>query len=249
MVDEHTGQPVPDGPLHQRGRHRGVDATGQAADRPPVTDLRPHLLDQRVGDVGRRPHRVDAGELVQEAAEHLLAVRAVHDLGVVLHPGEAPRPVLERRDWCSGTGGDDVEPGRSRGDGVTVAHPHRLGLRQIGMQLTASHFQVGTTVLTGAGVRHGATEGLGHGLEAVADAEHRHVEVEEFGIQLRGAFGVDTGRPAGQHHGARIPGLDLLDAGGVRDDLRVHPRLPDATRDQLCVLRAEIDDQHGTGGC
>ena len=36
VVDEDAGQPVADGALHDRRRHRGVDAAGQAADRPPV---------------------------------------------------------------------------------------------------------------------------------------------------------------------------------------------------------------------
>ena len=98
VVDEHAGQPVADGALHQRRGHRGVHAAGQPADRPAVTDLAAHLLDQRVGDVRRRPRRVDPGEFVQEPAEHLLAVRRVHHLGVVLHARQPAGPVLERRD-------------------------------------------------------------------------------------------------------------------------------------------------------
>ena len=94
-----------------------------------------------------------------------------------------------------------------------------------------------------------AAERLGHRLEAVADAEHRHTEVEQRGIQLRSAVGVHAGRPAGQHDGLRILGLDLLDARGVRDDLRIHPRLADAAGDQLRVLRAEVDHQDGAGRC
>ena len=34
---------------------------------------------------------VDAGELVQEPAEHLLAVRGVHHLGVILHACQPAR--------------------------------------------------------------------------------------------------------------------------------------------------------------
>ena len=53
VVDEHAGQPVADGALHEGGGHRGVHPAGQPADRPAVADLRAHLLDQLVGDVGR----------------------------------------------------------------------------------------------------------------------------------------------------------------------------------------------------
>ena len=105
VVDEHTGQPVADGALHQGGGDRGVDAAGQPADRPAVADLGAHLLDEGVGDVGGCPCRVDAGEFVQEPAEHLLAVRGVHHLGVVLDAGQAARRVLERRDRRARAGG------------------------------------------------------------------------------------------------------------------------------------------------
>ena len=248
MVDEHTCQPVADGALHQRRGHRGVHPAGQPADRPAVADLLAHLLDERVGDVGRRPFGADAGELVQEPAEHLLAVRGVQHLGVVLHAGQSARAVLERRDRRAGADGDHVEPLGRLGDRVAVAHPHRLrGRADRECSFTASHFQLGAAVLAGAGVGDRAAECLCHRLEAVADAEHRHAEVEQRRVELRGAVGVHAGRAAGQHDGLRILGLDLLDGRGVRDDLGVHPRLADPPGDQLRILRAEVDHQHRTG--
>ncbi len=66
------------------------------------------------------------GELVQEPAEHLLAVRGVQHLGVVLDARQAPGPVLERGDGGARTDRDDVEPLGRLGDRVAVAHPHRL---------------------------------------------------------------------------------------------------------------------------
>ena len=117
------------------------------------------------------------------------------------------------------------------------------------MKLSPTDIQLSAAVLTGPGAGDGAAEGLCHRLEAVADAEHRNPEVEHRGVQLRGALGVHAGRAAGQHDGLRVLGLDLLDGGGVRDDLRVHPRLADAARDQLRVLRPEVDHQHGARGC
>ena len=173
VVDEDAGQSVADGALHQRRGHRGVDSAGQPADRPAVTDLVAHLLDQRVGDIGGRPRRTDTGELVQEPAEHLLAVRRMQHLGVVLHTCQPAGPILERRHRGARAGGHHLEPVRRGGDRVTVAHPHRLGGGQIGMQLPANDIQFGPAVLAGAGVGHGSAERLGHRLEAVADAEHR----------------------------------------------------------------------------
>ena len=98
VIDEHAGQTVADGPLHERGGHRGVHPAGQPADRPAVADLGPHRVDRVVDDRRRGPAVRDPGDLLQEPAQHLLPVRRVPDLGVVLHAGQPPLGVLERGD-------------------------------------------------------------------------------------------------------------------------------------------------------
>ena len=248
VVDEHTRQPVADGALNQGRGHRGIHSPGQPADRMCVTDLGPHRLDQGLGDVGRGPGRPDTGEIVQEPAEHLLAVRAVHHLGVVLHAGESAGAVLERGHRRTGTVGDHLEALRGLGDRVAVTHPHRLSARKSRMQLAAKHIQLGTAVFTGPRAGHGTAEGLRHGLEAVADAEHRNPQVEQSGVELRSTVGVDAGRPTGEHDGLRVLGLDLGHPRGVRDDLGEHPCLTDPPRDQLGVLGTEVDHQDGPWG-
>ena len=126
VVDEHARQSVADGTIHQGGGDRGVDAAGEPADRVTVADLGAYLFDEDVGDIGGGPGRGDAGDVVQEAAEHLLAVRRVQHLGVVLDTGEAALRVLERRNRRARTGAGDLEPVRGIGDCVAVAHPDRL---------------------------------------------------------------------------------------------------------------------------
>ena len=114
------------------------------------------------------------------------------------------------------------------------------------MQFPAEDGQIGATVLTGAGALNGPAQRLGHGLESVADSEDRYSEVEHRRIEPGCAVGVHAGRPAGQDDRLRVLGLDLLDAGGVRDDLGEHPGLADAPGDQLRVLGTEIDHQDRT---
>ena len=72
-------------------------------------------------------------------------------------------------------------------------------------------------------------------------------EVEQRRVELRGTVGVHAGRAAGQHDRRGFLGHDLLDGRGVRDDLGVHPRLAHPPGDQLRVLRAEVDDEDGSG--
>ena len=78
-----------------------------------------------------------------------------------------------------------------------------------------------------------------------ADAEHRHTRVEQARVHARGAVGVGARRPAGEDDRRRVTRQQLGHARGVRDDLGVHLRLPDPARDQLRILRPEVDDEHG----
>ena len=78
VVDEDAGQPVADGPLHERRGDRGVDPAGEPADRPAVADLLADPRDLLLDDVDHRPGRPAAGDVEQEVLEHLLAVLGVH---------------------------------------------------------------------------------------------------------------------------------------------------------------------------
>lgn len=56
-------------------------------------------------------------------------------------------------------------------------------------------------------MRDGSAEHLRHGLEAVADAENRDIQIEYAGIELRRALFVDARRTTGEHD---RPGLRPL---------------------------------------
>ena len=58
---------------------------------------------------------------------------------------------------------------------------------------------------------------------------------------------VDRGRAAGQHQAGGLERQDLLGRRVVRDHRREDAALADAARDQLAVLRPEVDDQDAAG--
>jgi hypothetical protein len=175
--------------------------------------------------------------------EHQLSGLGVQHLGMPLDAGEAALRVLERRDRGSGAAGERGETGRGGGHRVAVAHPHVEAGRETGQQgATAGDGGQGPPELAQPRPRHVTTEGPGHGLEPVADAERRHVGVEQLGVDLRGPRGVDRLWTAGEDDGPGLPGDDLGHGGGVRHDLGVHVGLADPARDQLGVLRPEVDD-------
>jgi hypothetical protein len=84
---------------------------------------------------------------------------------------------------------------------------------------------------------------LRHGLHAVADAEHGNAELEYRLGRTQPLHRGDRLGPAGEHD---APGLALaqrvlVDVAG--NDLRVSAGVADPARDELGVLRAEIQDQ------
>ena len=116
------------------------------------------------------------GDVVQEAAQHLLAVRGVPDLGVVLHAGQPPLPVLERRDRRPLRRRRHREALGRPHDRVAVAHPHRVPGRQARVQGpgVVGDGQLGAAVLARPVRRDLAAERPRHRLEAVAQSQHRH---------------------------------------------------------------------------
>ncbi len=88
-------------------------------------------------------------------------------------------------------------------------------------------------------------EVAGQQLGAVADAEDRHAEVVDTGVDGGRPVDVDRGRPAGEDDPG---GASLGELGGgdrVGHDLAVDVGLADPTGDELGVLGAEVDDEDG----
>jgi len=167
VVDEYARESVTDRTLHQRRRNGAVDATRQPADDTLAADLRADSLDLLLDDVDHRPGRRAAGDVVEEAFEHLLPVRRVHDLRMELHARQRPRQVLEPGDARAvGLGGHD-ESGRRRPHRVAVRHPHRLRRRQAVEQRRPrlDHPQRRCAELRQPGTTDLATERLRHRLK------------------------------------------------------------------------------------
>ncbi len=167
-------------------------------------------------------------------------------LGVPLQAIQATLAAFKSSNRGLSRGGRDGEALGCTLDGVAVAHPHDLivggAIEQAG---ALGHRGLGVTVLAGARATHGATQGVRHRLEAVADTQDGHTGLENRGIDRGRALLVHGGRAAGQDDGGRLLGEHVRHAHGVGDDLRVDVGLAHAARDQLGILRAEVDDEDG----
>ena len=199
-----------------------------------------------------RPVALEAGDPEREVAQQLGAVGRVHDLGVELHAVVMAALVGDRREGRVLAGRDDLEAGRQLGDPVAVAHPDLLAVARLpdpveqgrclaDLELGAAEF----AVVTGFDA---AAELLGHGLFAVADAQHRHLGLENGVVGGRRLPLDHRGRPAGQDDGPRIEALQLRPVDGLEGmDLAVNACFTQAAGDQLGDLGPEINDQQTVG--
>ena len=129
-----------------------------------------------------------------------------------------------------------------------MAHPHGSLLADLEYTLEqrrlVDDLQLGAAELALMSAFDHPAQRRHHGLLAVADAEHRHPDIEQRLRRARRARLVHAGRPAGEDDGARLAlgkrGFGLV----VRHDLAIDARLAHAPSDELRHLTAEIDDQH-----
>jgi hypothetical protein len=84
-----------------------------------------------------------------------------------------------------------------------------------------------------------------HELHAVTDAQHRDAEPEHLGVAHRRPRVGHAARSAREDEAGRLAGPQGLDGRAVGHDLGVHRQLAETPRNQLRVLRAEIEDEDG----
>ena len=247
VVHEHTGQTVADGTLHQRRCDSGVHAARQATDGVAVgADLGGDRVDKLLCDIRRRPGLLEPRDLREEASEHLLTVRRVHDLRVVLHTRHALLRVLKRGDRRTLGRRGDLEAVRRLSHGIAVAHPHGVLLRQSRVEDATAHIHLRAAVLARTGLSHGATQRLSHHLEAVANAEGGQAQRKNLRIKLRRTVLIHGRRATGQHERNRVLSFQFFSRDRVRHDFRVDARFTHATGNELRILRAEVHNKDWT---
>ena len=87
-----------------------------------------------------------------------------------------------------------------------------------------------------------AAQRVSHQLHPVADSEYRDAGIEERDVAPRRALVRDAPGPTGEDHADRPPLANLLDRRGRRPDFRVDRQLAQAARDELRVLRPEVEN-------
>ena len=129
---------------------------------------------------------------------------------------------------------------------VVMAHPAYAFFRYSVKERIFFYSQLRLSVLAQAcGAADFSALHIGHELGAVADPQHRYPQIEDFPLVAGGFFVIHAVWAAGEND-SLIPGLtDLFERGAVGLDHRIHSLLPHPPGDELVILAAEIQNQHG----
>ena len=130
-----------------------------------------------------------------------------------------------------------------------MVHPHRFAVAGLAEAVEQRRFlrdqNVGAAEFAVMAALDLAAELFAHRHLAVADAEHRHAQLEHRLRRARRMRFGDAGRTAGEDDRLRRARGERCLRLVVGHDLAIDARFAHAPRDELGDLRAEIDDQNG----
>ncbi len=248
-IHEHAGQLVADGAMQECGNDRRINAARQTQQHMVVAHLLAYSGDLVVDDVRGGPQCLTAADLGDEALEQGIALLGMCHFRVELNAVPALGFVRHRGDRNAIGGCRDGEPRRRLGDVIAVAHPHieRLVRRVIAeaceQAIRRNDIDTRVTELARIGSFRGAAQLRGQRLHAVANAEDGQARIEHFLRRLWRAMQRGGLWATGKDDALRTERGNL---GGIvvpGPDFAVDPDLADTPRNQLGVLRAEVEDE------
>ena len=248
VIDKNTGQLTADRPVEQHRRDRRIHAAGKSEDDLFLSHLPADILHGPRNERFHRPGPGAAAEPEQKIGQHFAAFAGVNHLGMELQAVKAPPGVLGRRNLRIGCGSRNGKSPRQLADGIAVAHPAGRFLLHAGKEaFLLFDEKFGEAVFAFGRSDHPTAQRIHHELQTVADPQHRNSQIKDAAVRARGAFGVNAGRTAGQNDAFRRHRPD----GGKRKIGRLNPAVhllfPHPPRDELIVLRAEINNQNHEG--
>ncbi len=199
--------------------------------------------------VAEVPGRLAAGDVEEKVAQDLRSRFGVRHFGMEEDAVTAALAILEPRDRSVRGASDDAKSGRRLHDAISVARPHALMRRSVRKQRRiCDHIDFGAAVLALRRRFDLSVEEVRGELHAVADDQRGNAELQHLARTDRRGFGVNRLRTAGKNDRFRRELADFCDGVVERMDHGVDALLADPAGDQLCVLRAEVENQDSLCG-
>ena len=187
-----------------------------------------------------------ATDIVHKVAEHLLALSGVEHLRVELDSIQALGLVFRSCHRAVDGVRRDLEVRSCLLNVVVVAHPADGGRLHVRKHLAAVVYKdFRLAVLTLRSAADMAAQQMHHELAAVADSQHRHAPGEDLGVDGGRILQIHAVGSARKDDALGILGLDGGKVGLIGIDFTVDIVLADTARDQLIVLAAKVQHDHG----
>ena len=244
-VRKQLGELLADSTSAQRAHHARVDTTRKTQDHTVLPHFRAYAVDELVDEVVHAPQRFEPADAEQEVRKYLRSIRRMAYLGVELRRIEVAFCAFHRRHWAHARARGNNEPLGHHGNRIAVAHPDRLLLgRPVEQARWGNARYRRRTVLPHLGAADHSAERLCHDLLSIAETQHRQFQLEHGRIDAWRIFRINACRTARQDDGRRLGCRNLGSWSIARHDLRIDAQIAHATRDELSVLRAEIEDDY-----
>ena len=246
VIHENAGQLLADRLGQHSCQDRGIHAAGQSAQHLAVSDLFPQGLDVVLHERVHLPVARAAADVVHEVVQHLLALGGVQNFRMELDGIQALLCIFRSGHRAVHRMRRDSEIGCCLLNVVVVAHPADGGGLNIREHLAGIvHEDLRFAVFTLRCTADMTAQQVHHQLAAVADAQDGHTPVEDLRVDRRGILQIDAVGAASEDDALRVLGLDQCQIRLVGIDFTVDIVLADAAGDQLVVLAAEIQNDHG----
>ncbi len=191
VIDEDASELIADRLMDQKRGDGGVDAAGEPADHAALPDLLADARDFRLAELRHGPIAGATGDAVHEIGEQLGAVRRVHHFGVELHAVDLALVIGDRGERRAVRDADAAEALRQLGHAVAVAHPDLRALalapHPVEQRRLVHDLDLGAAELAVMPAFDHAAKRGDQSLLAIADAEHRHVRIEDGLVHPRRA--------------------------------------------------------------
>ena len=190
-----------------------------------------------------RPVWLESADLEHEVAQDFGALRGVVYFGMELHGVILLRGILDGRHRIRCLA-NQLEAGRKLHRLVAVRHPNRQWTMQALEQwrIAAQQLDLGMTVLALVGSAHFAAQLVHHELQSVADSQHRQTKTQHALVRRRRIGIIYRRRSTRQHNARGVVALDFFQGSRARQDDGEDVQFADAARDELRILRTEVED-------
>ena len=189
---------------------------------------------------------------MDEAGDDFAPLEGVRDFGMELHGIEAALLIRHGGNRRRFVAADDLEAGREFGHLVAVAHPDfekAMALLVDTIPNAVEEFRMapgphlGIAEFTSRAAFDLAAQLRGHGLHTVADAQHRHSQLEYDVRRLPVSGLVHRIGTAGQNDPLRLEVANEVFGNVEGMQFAIHLLFAHAAGDELRNLRAEIEDE------